>query len=335
MPRPSDQSYQDFVRAAFSYLVNPGPVPPDAGLAVSELYDCYADYDPDPTVRAKRALTGNRLYGALVDFITNVGGRIIRVQNDDWSVLDQPAALVQYRNPPLGGIRALPTQARKALTSYLHVYPTGTQRVALDSNKLIRPANRPTTNNWRIGINVKPRYIARAAQALVGIMDANRHIDHIKFSAPGSARKPDSVIIYMRKRTATYGTIKAAVQTAIPVRYVQPKFSPMWNEFADGFAEAAEAPIHGGSFGTFRCILAYLAYPRRASTAASLSLSDYQKRADETFELFGIPLFEPHKQGRLYRPPFNDPIRKRFMRAYALHKGKAANRYRNRQLIDR
>ncbi len=294
---------------------------------------------PDPTIAAKVGLVGNPLYLAMVAFINNATNidpnRIIRIQSDDHSIMDQVAVLQEYNNPPPGSPAAMNRQARKALSTYLHVYPAGTQRQAPNSNKLIAPANRNYTNNWRIGINVLPGSIAPAVLALMPILDANRHIGHIKFSAPGLAGKPDSVIIYMRKRRATYDTIKGAVQAAIPAANVQATFSPMWNEYEPGFAEAAEPPKYGGGFGTYRCILAYLAYPRQPSTAATLRPSDYLARVDQTFGIFGIPLFEPHKQGPLLEPPYDSHIRKRFMRAYALHKGKSTNRYRKRHLIAR
>ena len=338
MPRPSYQSYQDFVRTAFAYLEDPGPVRLDDALAVHDLYDLYASYDPDPTVPAKVRLVGNPLYQAMIAFINNANNadpnRIIRVQSDDWSIMDKAAALAFYNNPPPGG-PALSAQARTALTSYLHVYPAGTTRRAPGSNHLNRAQNRRGDNNWRIGINVLPGSIAAAVLALMPIMNANRHIDHIKFSAPGTAGKPDSVIIYMRKRTATYDTIKGAVQAAIPIGNVQAIFSPMWNEFAPGFAEAAEPPKNGGSFGTYRCILAYLAYPRHPSTAATLRPSDYLARVDQTFGIFGIPLVEPHKQEPLVEPPYDSSIRKRFMRARALHKGKPTNHFHKTKLRDR
>lgn len=338
MPRPSYQSYQDFVRTAFAYLEDPGPIRPDDALAVSDLYHLYSNYDSRPWIAAKVPLAGVPLYQAMIAFINNANNtdpnRIIRVQSDKWRVLDKAAALIHYNNPPPGG-PGLSAQAQTAMTSYLHVYPTGTQRRSPNSKHLIAPQNHNYVNNWRIGINVVPGSIAAAVLALMPILDANRHIGHIKFSAPGTAGKPDSVIIYLRKRTATYGAIKAAVQQAIPVVNVQAKFSPMWSEFADGFGEAAEPPKNGGSFGTYRCILAYLAYPRSASTAATLSPSDYLARVDQTFGIFGIPLFEPQKQGRLPSPPYNSSIRKRFMRARALHKGKPTNHFHKTKLVDR
>ena len=349
MPLPSDQSYKDFISSAYTYLTNPGPVRPSDGVAVSKLYRLYSRYDSNPTVAAKVALVGDPLYQAMVAFIgnANIGAnRIIRVQSDKWRVMDQAKVLKQYQNPPQGSPGAMKRQARKALGSYLHIYPDGTKRKGRKSVTL--PAGRPGVplpdgsrdpnhppNNWRIGINVEPGSMTAAVAALMDIMDNNADINHIKFSAPGTAGKPDSVIIYMRKRDDSYAGIRTAVQNAVAGLNIQHKFSPMWNEFADGFGEAAEPPKGGSSFGTYRCILAYLAYRRPSSKAATLSPSEYLARVDQIFGIFGIPLFEPHKQGSVIIPPYNRSFHDRFMKARALSKGKAADHYLNDQLIAR
>ena len=346
MPIPSDQSYGDFVQLAFYYLINPGPVQPNAGVAVSVLYNLYCHYTPYLNIQAKVPLAGDELYWAMIEILDaaelNNRERIIRVQHKPLnqpvtlSVMDQPRAHQQYGTLALNNtITNTYPLAETALTSYLHVYPAGTQRQAPDSNALNYPQDRPVTSNWRIGINVLPGSIAAAVEALMPIMHTYKDIHHIKFSAPGRANKSDSAIIYLRKETATYNTIKGNVQQAMTNVEIQPKFSPMWNEFADGYGEAAEAPTNGFSFGVFRCILAYLAIPRRPSTAATLTLSGYLARVDETFETFGIPLFAPHEQGPLWAPPYNHPIRLRFMRALALYSNLPADTFQNLQLTAR
>lgn len=331
MPLPSDRSYQDFVRSAFSYLVNPGPVQPNAGVAVSDLYRRYCYYDSNPNIPAKVRLAGNPLLLAMINFINNatVNNRnhIIRIQSDNFNVMNQQAVSGEYQNPPPN----MSQQAAAALTSYLHIYPYGTQRVQGSPNQITRPNNRNFVNNWRIGVNVVPGSIADAVPTLITIMDQYPAIDHIKFAAPTIVNKSDSVIIFLRKEAGPYNTIKGDVELQLAMANVgvEPKFAPMWNEFADGYGEAAEAPTNGFSFGLFRCILAYLAYPRRPSTAATLSLPDYQARVDQTFETFGIPLFAPHEQGQLILPPYNHPIRIRFMRALALFRNFPANAFQN------
>ena len=335
MPVPADQSYQDFVKAAFNYFMNPVDHPHVyAGRTIRELYGCYSRYDSDPTVPPKVALAGIALYTALDTFITNVGARIIRVQRDHWNIMNKAAVQTEYQNRIGGGNAALSNSARRARDTYLHVYPTGTVGV-LPKKVTPPPARAAITPNWRIGINVEPNSIAGAAQALMGLMDAQNDIGHIKFSAPGMAGKPDSVIVYLRKRRQTYAAIRTAVQVAVAPLNIQQKFSPIWNEFAPGLGEASEPPKNGGSFGSFRCTLAYLAYPQLRSAARTLSLSEYQDRIDETFEIFGIPRFHPNEQGPLGSPPYDDVWRRRFMRAFGSYKGVYPNEYQNRLLTDR
>lgn len=347
MPILSDQSYQEFVQLlAFPYLVNPGPVEPNAGVAVSNLYRGYCYYTPSPNIQAKVALAGNELYMAMIALLdatySDNKNRIIRVQHTPpgrtatLSVMDRQRASDQYGNLLQHPTITYPL-AETALTSYLHVYPSGTTQVTTGSDNLSRATNRPPTNNWRIGINVVPGSMAAAVEALMPIMYDFEDIDHIKFLAPGRANKSDSVIIFLVKDPDTYDLTKQAVLQAMEEAQVeiQPKFSPMWNEFADGYGEAAEAPINGYSFGVFRCILAYLASPRRPSTAAILTQWDYQARVDKTFETFGIPLFAPHEQGQLIVPPYNGLIRKRFMKARALYENLPADAFQNLQLTAR
>jgi hypothetical protein len=333
MPVPSDQSYEDFVKAAFIYFADP-VLPPKvyAGRTIRNLYNRYAAYDSDPAVPAKVPLAGNALYAALVSFIDNVGNRIVRVQSDDWNILNNVGVRAEYQARVVGGNAPLSQTAGRARGSYLHVYPTGT--TANPPNGVTPPHGR-AVSNWRIGINVQPNSIAGAAQALVGIMDANNDIGHIKFSGPRSARKPDSVIVYMRKRRQTYANLRATVQNAVRLLNIQPKFSPMWNEFVPGLAEAAEPPRHGGSFGNFRCTLAYLAYPEKRSESNRVGLVEYQDLVDQTFEVFGIPRYQPHEQEPLPVPIYDDAWRRRFMRAFASYKGVDPIVYRNTQLTDR
>ena len=347
MALPSDLSYGDFVQLAFHYLINPGPVRPNAGVAVSVLYYLYSHYASNPNIQAKVPLRDNQLYQAMQDIIdaTNSDGkfRIIRVQHKPlnqpvtFSVLDQTRAHRLYGGLLQETYMTTYQLAKTAMKSYLHVYPSGTTQVTPGSDHLNRATNRPLTSNWRIGINVLPGSIAAAVEALMPIMHTHKDIRHIKFWAPGRASKLDSVIIFLRKQANTYGNIQLAVQQAMTNARVQiqPNFSPMWNEFADGYGEAAEAPRNGFSFGVFRCILAYLAIPQRPDTAAMLTLSDYLARVDDTFTTFGIPLFAPHEQGPLHEPPYNDPIRQRFMRAMALYSKLPADTFQNYQLTAR
>lgn len=348
MPRPSDQSYQDFVQIAFGHftgLIN--PMNPNAGASARALYTLYAGYHPNLQVAPKVPLVGNALYTALDNLINNVGNRVIRVQSDSLKVMDNAGVRQEYQNRLAGQLNPFTGSADATQWSYLHVYPTGTTGTA-GQRPITLPAGRPGVrlsngqpdpnyppNNWRIGVNVEPNSMAAAVAALMLIMDNNVDINHIKFSAPGTAGKPDSVIVYLRKKGLTYLGIRGLVQAAVGLLNIQHKFSPMWNEFVDGFAEAAEPPIGGGSFGSFRCNLAVLAYYYLLDSGDGLTINNYLAWTDTIFEIFGIPQFSPHDQGPLNDPLYDNQMRLEFMQVLALKKRQAANAYQNRQLIGR
>ncbi len=347
MPRPSYQSYEDFVRIAFAYFVGlANPAHPNAGRSARALYRRYSSYHPDPLIAPKVPLAGDPLYTALSNLINNIGNHVVRVQSDDWNLLDNAAVRQEYQSRLGGQLNPLSRSALATQSSYLHVYPTGTVATAPDSVTL--PAGRPGAapigggggpdlprNNWRIGINVEPSSMAAAVAALVGIMDNNADINHIKFAAPGTAGKPDSVIIYLRKSDNTYAGIRDAVEAAVAGLNIQHKFSPMWNEIANGFAEAAEPPKGGSSFGGYRCNLAVLAYLELLAAGVNVTINNYLAYMQRTFSIFGIPVQLPHRQGPLDDPLYDNQMRRRFMQVLALKKRRAANRYQNRQLINR
>lgn len=347
MPRSSDQSYQDFVQIAFAYFVGlVNPANPNAGRSARALYRRYSRYHPDPLIAPKVPLAGDPLYTALSNLINNVGNREIRVQSDDWKVMNKAAVRQEYQNRLAGQLNPFTGSAAATQRSYLHVYPTGT--VATLPASVTLPAGRPGAaplgggggpnlprNNWRIGINVEPGSMAAAVAALVGIMDNNAEINHIKFAAPGTAGKPDSVIIYMRKSDNTYAGIRAAVQNAVAGLNIQHKFSPMWDEISDGFAEAAEPPKGGSSFGGYRCNLAALAYLDLLASGVGVNINNYLAYTDITFSIFGIPAHSPHRQGPLNDPLYDDQMRRAFMQVLALKERQAANAYQTRQLINR
>lgn len=336
MPLPSEQSYREFLRLAFAYLTNPGPVRPNAGLAVNRLYRLYCYYDSNPLVPPKVPLADAQLCQAMIDLITNAntGGinRFIRIQDDNFSVMNQATVLGQYQNWQQNNIALTDRQAIIALTSYLHVYPTATQWPDHNTNQLTRPRGLPRNNDWRIGINVKPRRIATVAQNLLPLMDYREDVDHIKFAAPGMAGKPDSVIIFLRRRRRTYLQFRGFVQNAVNPQHILAKFLPMWNEFAAGLGDAAEPPRRDFSFGTYRCILAYLAFPVHGTEAAALSFPQYLDSVDDMFERFGIPRYIPHEQGRLYIPPVDAALQRRLMAAKALYDGKSFDAYQDSRL---
>lgn len=342
MALSSDQSYQDFLRQAFFHLTNPGPVRPDAGLAVRNLYHLYCYYDSNPMIPAKAPLADNDLYRAMIELLEAANfenkKHIIRVQhtppnqNVTFSIMDQDKALLQYGN--LSRSSDITYQlAITAMKSYLHVYPSDTRRLDQNTNELSRPIGRSGIIDWRIGINVDPISIAAAVLKFLPVVDKYPDIHHIKFAAPAFATKSDSIIFYLRKQPNTYKTIRKAVKQASQNLKIQPKFAPMWNEFAAGLGEAADAPRRDLSFGIYRCILAYLAFPVSRIEAAALSFPQYLDSVDDMFERFGIPRYMPHEQGRLYIPPVDAALQRRFMVAKALYDGKSFDAYQDSKLF--
>ncbi len=92
----------------------------------------------------------------------------------------------------------------------------------------------------------------------------------------------------------------------------------MWNEFVDGYAEAAEPPRGGGSFGTFRCILAYLGYDYLLASGDGSTINNYLAWTDTIFEIFGISQFSPHDQGPLNNPLYDNQMRLEYMQVFSI-----------------
>tara|TARA_R110002072_G_scaffold77215_3_gene180391 strand:- start:921 stop:1913 length:993 start_codon:yes stop_codon:yes gene_type:complete len=316
--RTSTQSFNDFAAAVWAYL-NANFDADEVQDNVSHLYgQIYSTYNPD-ALPAKSPLTGEKLYTALLATISNSGDRVVRVQKDHWSVMDKDALNLAYQQRKEGKINPLDDQASRARSSYLHIYPTGT---TTNGNKIIPPTDRAKDNNWRLGINVKPNNIAQAVLDLCPIMDQHKDIDHFKVSAPGGARKPDSVIIYMKNDPQTYATIRDAVWDKAKDYDLQPSFSPMWNELESGFAEAAEPPVDGGSFGTYRCLVAYLCYWWLSiEEGTKPTRDDYLLWLTAVLVSFGITPTAPHKQEPLDEPPFGKEENRVFFQVMALYKG--------------
>ncbi|SME91307.1 hypothetical protein SAMN06265365_101392 [Tistlia consotensis] len=326
----SIESFGAFRKAAFDYLTGAGPLNPQANVA--QLYNRYSTYDP-LGLPAKAALVNAPLYQALVAFIDAAGTRIVRVQSDRWSVLDKATARAAYLQRAAGNNVALSNQASRARTSYLHVYPTGTTNPS--ANRVQFAEGRATDNDWRIGINVKPADIATAAQRLLPLMDGVSQINHMKFTAPGAAGKPDSVIVYLR-RDVSYPLIRSAVQGALGGIVLQGSFSPMWNEVADGFAEAAEPPEGGGSFGNYRSTLAFLAWDIASDFgSAAPPRGDYYAVLREVFRDFGIPPNAPQEQEPVGTAPGWANLQKLFFQISARVDGQPLDAYAGRTLANR
>ncbi len=338
--RTSAQSYGDFRTACWTYLsaynatafgaLNHRRCMKDL---YSNVYSAYNHYNAAPKV----ALAHPPLYQQMINLIdaTNTANghdNDIKIQTGSpWPVLHGDAAkaaiTAEYQNVIGGTIlpAALTANAAAATNHYLHIYPNPVRAVV---------------SNWRIGINVPPGEIAAAVAALIPVMQANPDINHIKFAAPTIVGKPDSVIVYMRNNPVTYAGIEAAVRAAVdlaPAFHVVHQFAPMWNELAPGVAVAAEPPRHGGSFGNYRCIIAYAAYllSREMYPGAALNQANFNIEIDDMFNQFGMPTpANPHRQNALAQP-FDPDYEGVFMALYGVYKQGDANAFTGVALLNR
>lgn len=252
-------------------------------------YDIYADYVPlgvTPKTALADVAGANGLRANMTNFINGCGGRTIAVQTDDWPIMDKTAMLTQYAHAV---DTALNPAATMAANGYLHVYPTGSQYT--NGGNFTPPAGHVNHSDWRIGLNIEPTSIAAAATALGPVLDAQNNINHIKYLAPGSIDKNDSVIVYMNK-AGDYNTVKAAVTGAVAGLDIQDCFAIIWEQFADGQAEASEPPA--GSFGSYRTAISVLSY---CSTGGRPDLDQFLTAARTIYNTFGVTFDNPHEQG--------------------------------------
>ncbi|MGO1118206.1 hypothetical protein ACTL6U_05865 [Rhodovibrionaceae bacterium A322] len=335
--KSSAESFGDFADSVWNYLN--GSFTSDVQKEIKYLYKhVYSSYNPGQ-LPAKTALTSEALITAMGQLIDNSGKHVVRVQSDSWRVMDKTnlkqsykARLDYYQNNRQGKRPKIKGQADKARSSYLHIYPDGS---TLDGHHIVPPQNRAKENNWRLGINVKPADIPQAVKDLCPIVDQYSDIDHFKVSAPGTAGKPDSVIIYMKNASDTYEIIKGAVWDKFKSYDLQKTFSPIWNEIEEGFAEASEPPKGGSSFGTYRCLLAYLCYwwlYREEKTKPTKD--DFLLWLSAVLVSFGIDPDFPHLQEKLTEPPFGKEENKVFFQLMALYKGKSPD-FAGAYLMDR
>ncbi|MEG3619670.1 hypothetical protein V5T82_14480 [Magnetovibrio sp. PR-2] len=344
-PRTSAASFALFKTCAWNQLSNPA----NAGgtfrhKAKTLLYDnCYTP-SLDPALPPKVALQNRALYLQMQGIFTAVGaGRQIRRQrNGAWPVLNAANLATEYQawadwewwetitwltcglvaNPQPA---ALSHNAQRAMGAYLHVYATG---------------GRVENNNWRIAFNILPQNIAAAVAAMCPVLDGNADIGHFKVSAPGTVGKPDSLIVYMRNNPATYAGIRAAILGAVGGLGMQATFAPMWEEFALGQGEGGEPPRvawNGGanrssiSFGTYRCILAVMAFDTALANAGGLgglTQVAFDGQVDQVFQNYGLAPANPHDQQALNFAA-GQALNDAFMTAYAGYRGVAGNTYTN------
>ena len=348
LPRTSAASYALFKQRAWAELSQPVTAAMNTGQKSTQLYQrCYKpSLDAVP---AKAPLAGRALLVAMQTLLFNAGltnggnARVVHIQggNDLTNVERlEYQAWADYLNHwaitrflcccMLPQPAILSADAVAGQRGYLHIYAAG---------------GRVENNNWRVAFNIHPADIPAAVAAVCPILDNNADIGHFKVSAPGTAGKPDSLIVYMRRRTATYAGIRGALVTALQNLHIQETFAPMWNEFQLGMAEAAEPPraawpaAHNRSisFGRFRCLATAIAFETALAQDAggvlgTLTQHQFDARVDLAFPIYGVPILAPHDQNQLALVAGNAD-NQAFMRAFALYKNRAANYYTNRNAV--
>lgn len=350
LPRTSAASYALFKQRAWNTLSQPVNAALDTGQKSTVLYQqCYKP--ALDAVPAKVPLRDRELIVAMQTLLFNAGltnagnARVVRIQGGNVLTNNERlefAAWADYLNHwaitrclcccLLNEPEDLSADAVASQRAYLHIYAAG---------------GRVENNNWRVGFNILPADIPEAVRLVCPILDANADIGHFKVSAPGTASKPDSLIVYMQNTNATYANIRQALENALGGLRFQETFAPMWNEFALGMAEAAEPPkvswpLMGGghrslSFGRFRCLATAVAFETALANDAggvlgNLTQPQFDNRVDQAFPIYGMPLATPHDQGQLALA-YNNADNLAYMRAFALYKGKAGNYYTNRQAV--
>jgi len=349
-PRTSAASYALFKQRAWTELSKPGTAAMNAGAKSTQLYQlCYKPLLD--AVPAKVPLTGRALLVAMQTLLLNAGltnagnARVVHIQGGNdltnnerleyqaWSDYLNHWAITRCLCCCLLTEPAdLSADAVAGQRGYLHIYAAG---------------GRAENNNWRVAFNIHPSDIPAAVAAVCPILDANADIGHFKVSAPGTASKPDSLIVYMRRRAATYAGIRAALVAALQHLNIQETFAPMWNEFQLGMAEAAEPPKvswpnpGGGrtsvSFGRFRCLATAVAFETAlaqdaAGVLGNLTQVHFNNRVDLAFPIYGVPIANPHDQNQLALAA-NNADNQAYMSAFALFKNQAANYYTNKNAV--
>ncbi|HEY9080455.1 hypothetical protein [Magnetovibrio sp.] len=344
-PRTSAASYALFKQRAWAELTQPATAAMNTGQKSTQLYrNCYTPLLD--AVPAKVPLAGRDLLTAMQTLLFNAGltnagnarrvhiqggndlTNVERLEYEAWSDYLGHWAITRLLCCCLvSEPEDLSANAIAGQRGYLHIYAAG---------------GRVENNNWRVAFNIHPVDIPAAVGAVCPILDANADIGHFKVSAPGSASKPDSLIVYMRRRAATYAGIRAALVTALQNLQIQQTFAPMWEEFQLGMAEAAEPPRvtwptagHGISisFGRFRCLVTAIAFETALAQVAggvlgNLTQPQFDARVDLAFPIYGMPIATPHDQNQLALAA-NNADNQAFMQAFALYKNRAANTYTN------
>lgn len=331
MPRPnitSAQSFATFKQWAFPVLVA------SANRSVRtkrrRIYDqCYA------AAAQKIELRGAEKWMAMLSLSQGVVNHRVSIQGH--GEMNVGGCATEYRMVlGMNGVE-LSEQAQLAARRYLHVYPAD---------------GRVEANNWRVAANVMPQDIPEIARRMTRVEDQFANAGHFKVTPPGTAGKPDSMILYMQKDGA-YDATRNATLAALNGLSIQEVFTPMWNELAPGVAVGAEPPkiednnnaanTSGSSFGTFRCLLTVMAFNdalanNAGGNAGNLTFQDFSDMVDTYFDRYGVPHGTPHDQYQLVigvapmvpaprtayltQQQWDD-----YLTAYALNEGVAGNTY--------
>lgn len=305
-------SYGTFKTRAWALLNNNKYVNANMSTLANDLYnDCYSQPKVNALAADKVALTGRPLALKMreicqeYDVNRTVWNQSLGRNIDVVALRDEYRDRAAYLNIGLFtrifccccycGYGDLSDDAISSSTAYLHAFPD--------------PANLMTGAdvNWRLVANIEPTSMEAAVRAACDIMDANADIYEFKISAPGYVGKPDSLILYLKNRNATYNNIRQAFTLAVANLNIQGTSAPMVNELAAGVAECSEPPwvtydvnqTHQFSFGTYRCFLAAMAFKSALATAGNLGALNavaFEQEVDDTFNAYGVPDNNPHRQ---------------------------------------
>src|ERR1700689_3997984 len=160
----SRESFAAFVESAWRSLGLEGANALSAPVNMDGLYDWAANYNPR-ALAPKQTLAGTALDRALGAYVAaTVPHKIVLQTTPDWIALtDDVDLLLQYYRERARGERPAPIAAGGELAeACLHVYPRG-----------------PADANWRLGVNVEPRDMARAMERFTPLLDQHAAIDHI------------------------------------------------------------------------------------------------------------------------------------------------------------
>lgn len=279
-----------------------------------------------PDLPPKEPLRNQDLLWAMLGLCAGIGNHKVRVQGE--GDMNVAGCAMEYRRSLGGPGIVLSDRAVGATHGYSHVY-------ALN--------NRAEANNWRVAANVEPVDIPEVTRRMAQVLDHFANCGHFKVTAPGSASKPDSMIMYLT-HDGNYAATEQAVRDALGGLAIQETFAPMWNELAPGVAVGAEPPkiqnVGGSSFGSYRCLLSAMAFDSAVLTHVpgqpqNLTVGDFETEVDAFFDLYGVPAIAPHDQYQLVIGAGANPRTAyltqgewdAYLSAYAISKGRPANTY--------